>query len=126
MPKKLPSSVEVEFLDNEVARAALEKAAEALVESDGNVKKIYLFGSLADGSATPESDADVLIVVRKAGGRFFNRADDYREYFDGLNLAIYVELFVYTEEEIGRMLGSRNDFIKTVLGTGVVLSRRPD
>ena len=99
MPNESSSSVEVIFLDNAAAVDVLASAARELVEGDENVVRVCLFGSLADGTATPESDADILVVVREAEGRFFDRGDEYKTYLSSTGLGIGIELFVYTETE---------------------------
>jgi len=124
MPRQSSDFVEVIYLDNSAAVAGLKKTAEALVAFDDNVVRVFLFGSLAEGMATPESDADITIVVHKAEGRFFDRGDDYLKYFNRANLEIGIQLFVYTAEEIDGMLKSGNDFIKTVVASGLILSAR--
>jgi predicted nucleotidyltransferase len=124
MPRQSTDFVEVIYLDNAAAVAALKKTAEALIASNANVIRVYLFGSLAEGTATPESDADIMIIVREAEGRFFDRGDDYLKYFDRANLEIGIQFFVYTVEEIDSMLKSGNDFIKTVVASGLILSER--
>jgi uncharacterized protein len=46
---------------------------------DKPVKKVYLFGSYADGNATPESDIDLLIDIdytKKIGLSFFTWGED--------------------------------------------------
>ena len=124
MPRQSTDFVEVIYLDNAAAVAALKKTAEALIASNANVVRVFLFGSLAEGMATPESDADIMIIVREAEGRFFDRGDDYLKYFDRANLEIGIQFFVYTVEEIDSMLKSGNDFIKTVVASGLILSER--
>ncbi len=124
MPPKSSSSVEVIYLDNAAAVAALREAAGKLVDADDNVVRVCLFGSLADGSATPDSDADILIVVREAEGRFFDRGDEYKGYFNPAGLRIGTEIFVYTEAELERMNSTGNPFIKEVLATAEVLAER--
>jgi len=124
MPRQSTDFVEVIYLDNAAAVAALKKTAEALIASNANVIRVFLFGSLAEGTATPESDADIMIIVREAEGRFFDRGDDYLKYFDRANLEIGIQFFVYTVEEIDSMLKSGNDFIKTVVASGLILSER--
>ena len=124
MPRRSLDFVEVKFLDNSATVAKLKKMAEEVIVADGNVNAVFLFGSLSEGTATPESDADIMIMVREAEGRFIDRGDDYRKYFDSADLEISIQIFVYTEEEIERMLRSGNDFIKTVVDSRLILSER--
>jgi predicted nucleotidyltransferase len=124
LPNESSISVEVIFLDNAAVVDTLRSAARELVEGDENVVRVCLFGSLADGTATPESDADILIVVREAEGRFFDRGDEYKTYLSSTGLGIGIELFVYTETELERMNSAGNPFIKEILATAEVLGER--
>ena len=65
MQNKSSSSVEVRFLDrDEVIRALREAVAEAKARYP-EIVKVYLFGSLVNGTWTAASDADLIVVVRK-------------------------------------------------------------
>jgi len=116
------SSVEVTFLNNAAAVAALRTGAARLVAADANVVRVCLFGSLAAGKATPASDADVRVVVKEARGRWADRGDAYRGYFRAADVGVWVELFVYAEDELARMAAGGNDFIKTILAEAVVVA----
>ena len=124
MRRRSSRFAEVIYLDNEAAVAALREGAAELLASDANVTRVYLFGSLADGTATPESDADILVVVRRAGGRFFDRGDAYREHFARADIGVGLEIFVYTGREVDRMLAAGNDFIAAALTGALTLAER--
>ena len=124
MPRASSTSAEVTFLDNAAAREALGAAARDLLAADANVEAVYLFGSLAAGRATPDSDADVLVVVKEATGRWFDRGDFYRERFLVAGPGLNVELFVYTRAELDRMKAAGNAFIAEMTTTAASLATR--
>ena len=105
--KKSYASVTVFWLDREAAVDAVRVAAGDLIRADPNVSKVVLFGSLASGTATATSDADVLVILRKSDLRLLDRAGHYGDYF--CNVGLPVELFVYTEDEVRQHVSSIAD-----------------
>lgn len=102
-------SVKVFWLDKDLLRKRIEKAARRILSANSNVEKVILFGSLAEDKATAFSDADILIVVKDSAKRFIDRSVDFAPYFQ--NIGVEVDLFVYTGKEIeGRtaLLNARN------------------
>lgn len=79
----------------------LRAAAERLVDARPDVRAVYLFGSLSEDRAVPGSDADVLVVLTSSDRRWMDRPLEYAEFFEGTGMP--VELFCYTEEEVGRV-----------------------
>lgn len=65
------------------------------------VQGVWLFGSLAEGRAVPGSDADVLVILSPAEGRWFDRPLGLLPVFDDVGLP--VELFCYSPEEAERV-----------------------
>lgn len=51
------------FVDREAVLASLRTLAERLKEKRRGIRGVHLFGSFAAGTATPRSDADVVIEV---------------------------------------------------------------
>lgn len=111
--KRSYGSVKVFWLDREEARARLAQAARRLVSACPEVDAVYLFGSLATGRAVPGSDADVLVVLTRAEGRWFDRAGRYAPYFEGVGIP--VELFCYTKQEVGEVPLARRALAEGVL-----------
>ena len=60
--KKLYGSVTVFWLDRIAAVEAVRSSAKRFAANDLSVRRVLLFGSLADGTATAASDADILVV----------------------------------------------------------------
>ncbi len=111
--KKYYNSVKVFWLDRQLAYEKTEQAAYKLGLSFPIVLRVILFGSLADGTALPSSDADILIVVKDSNLRFIDRSEQYRASFADIGLGI--DLFVYTEAEIER---GDIPLARTALSTG--------
>ena len=81
---------------------------------DKNIKKIILFGSLANDTYTGISDADVLIILRESKQRFMDRIPKLIFYF--IDTPVPVDVFPYTEEEVENI-----PLAKRALSEGVVL-----
>jgi predicted nucleotidyltransferase len=113
--KKSYGSVKVFWLDEEFLKEKLKESAYKLIQEKPEVKKVVLFGSLAQNRATAFSDADILIEVANSSKRFIDRPDEFREYFEGVGFN--VDLLVYTQEEIAQGL----PFIERALRCGECL-----
>ncbi len=115
--KESSGSVKVFWLDREALIDALKKEAERIGRSDPNVLKIVLFGSLAEGKATPRSDADLLVVLRGSDRPFLKRITEWLERF---SVDFPVEVFPYTLGELEAPLA------RTALKKGIVLYERKE
>ena len=72
----------------------------------------WIFGSHARGTASAESDIDV-IVVAPTDRPFVDR---FRDYLPAIvNARVGVDLFVYTPEEFGRMQVEERPFLVDAL-----------
>src|SRR6266511_4369520 len=100
------NSAEVRFIDrDEVIRDLREAVAKARSRYP-EITKVYLFGSLVTGSWTAESDADLIVVVRK----------DFRDFFESCRYQIYadsipVDSLVYSELEFKRLVADPSSFL---------------
>ncbi|HVP18748.1 MAG TPA: nucleotidyltransferase domain-containing protein [Spirochaetia bacterium] len=117
--KRSSGSVTIFWLDREALLANLREAAHTLFRDRPEVSSIVLFGSAANGRAVPGSDADVMIVARDLEVRPLDRPLVYMPYFEGVGLG--VELFVYTEAELG---SAAPGIARTALKTGITLFSR--
>ncbi len=79
-----------------------------------------LFGSLATAGATPSSDADLLIVLRRDDRRVIDCVPECGRPFEGLGLA--VQVLPWTEEELAARLAEDDPLAREVLRTGVTLA----
>lgn len=108
-------SCKVVYLDRRLAIQILRELAEALVRSRPEVLEVRLFGSLAEGTAVPGSDADILILLRDHPlPRWFDRIPQYAPAFQGIDMP--VELFCYTLDELHQLEHNRPDFARQLRG----------
>lgn len=66
----------------------------------GKAAEAYIFGSVADGTAQPASDID-LLVVSETGLPFVERAMEFGEVYSSVPYPI--DMLVYTPEEFRRL-----------------------
>lgn len=91
-----------------------------LVKKNHAIEKIYLFGSFATGKATLYSDADILVVLSKDKRRIIDRLDEFIIEFS--DAPVPVDTLVYTQEELQKMIGENNLFIKRIMREAIALS----
>lgn len=88
-------SVKILRLDQKKLIHELTTVAIELAEADSKMSKIVLFGSLAEGRATPGSDADILVLLKADNRPFMERLSQCKRRFE---IGFPVEVFPYTEE----------------------------
>jgi len=113
----LPSSL------SPAEQAALEDFLNAVQGSlESEVVDVQLFGSKARGDATPESDVDVLVVVRRDEPKLIDALYDL--LLDAcLSHNVYISLKVFSEAEYERLNHPRTPFMQNVAREGVALWR---
>ncbi len=115
-------SCRVVYLDRELAVQILRERAEQLVRTRPKVLEVRLFGSLAEGTAVPGSDADILIVLRDHPlPRWFDRIPLYAPAFDAIDMP--VELFCYTLDELRQLEEYRPGFAGELRRATVLATR---
>jgi predicted nucleotidyltransferase len=77
------------------------------------VQRILLFGSFQKGNYTPESDVDLMVILDNTTTPFMERRDIFINYYESIPLD--VNLNVYTEDEIQKMLKNKNVFMQEVM-----------
>jgi len=117
--KKSYNSVKVFWLNKDQLDINIIKAVNNLVHNHQEVKKVILFGSIAENRGLPSSDVDILIVVKESKYRFLDRALYFQSYFEDIGLG--VDLFVYTEEEIEK---NTIPLVSSVIKKGKILFER--
>jgi predicted nucleotidyltransferase len=80
-------------------------------------EKIVLFGSLAKGRGSGESDVD-LLVIKRTGERRVNRRV---EALKGVSRRVPLDVIVLTPEEVEFLRKKGSSFIQEILSTGKVL-----
>lgn len=98
----------------------LPTAIENLIR-EVNPEKVILFGSYAYGNPTPDSDVDLLVIVRGD--------EPYRERYLRVARALQPRLFpldlvVKTPEEVEEALQTFSPFLREALTKGVCLYER--
>jgi uncharacterized protein len=81
--------------------------------------KMYLFGSRASGHAQPDSDYDLLLVVKGIDSGKFERMKRARRALQGLDMT--ADVFVYSEEEFNEWKDELSSIPETALREGLEL-----
>lgn len=116
MPEKSWNSVEVRFIDrDEVIRDLRRAVAEAKARYP-EIIRVYLFGSFVHGTWTADSDADLIIVVRK----------EFKKFSDSVPYQIYcmtipIDSLVYSESDFNRMMGDPEGFVARNVASAIEL-----
>ena len=109
-------------MDRAVVERKLKEITEKIVK-EYQPEKIILFGSWAWGTPHPDSDVDLLIVLRSSKPRLERERE--------LNVILYprempLDLIVYTPDELEQSISkNRNLFIEDVIRNGRVLYAKP-
>ena len=81
-----------------------------------------LFGSVATGHAHEDSDVDLLVVVAHSDKPAWDRQQDLQAVTDACPYP--VDIFVYTPEELRRVIEERRRFAVQALAEGVVIYKK--
>ncbi len=85
-------------------------------------QKIILFGSYAYGQPRPESDIDLLVIM-KTELRESKQALQIRQF---LNPLFGLDIIVYTPEKMNQRLSWGDSFLSEIIERGIVLYESPD
>jgi len=116
------SNVRVFRLDRAGTVERLRARAEEIARARPDVVAVWLFGSLARGTAAPGSDADLYVIVRDAEESILERGLAFSRAFSGLGIGC--DVIVHTESEHRERTLRGDAFTGTVLREGVCLARR--
>ena len=111
MPVKSSDSVRVVFADKANVLRQLKDYAKSIKRAHSEIERVGYFGSYANDTYGPASDADLLIILRQSDKRFLDRIPDFLPE----NLSICCDVFPYTSEEIKKMKQDGNLWICHVL-----------
>src|ERR1051326_3966140 len=100
------SSAEVRFVDREQIIRELRDAVTETRRRYPEIQRVFLSGSLVNGTWTADSDADLIIVVEKDFENFFESCR-YQIYTD----AIPVDSLVYSEREFKQLIADPKGFV---------------
>ena len=87
-------------------------------------QRVVLFGSVARGEATAESDIDLLIVQPRERWREATRGRELLRLRKAMP-RVAVDLLLYTPEEVADRAGARNTVVARALREGRVVYERP-
>jgi predicted nucleotidyltransferase len=115
-PSPFSNSAEVIFLDRErVLRSLREAVADAKAQRP-EISRVLLFGSLATGEWTADSDADLIVVVRKSFKDLFERA-----VYQIASREIPTDSLVYSEAEFDALASDPSSLVAQSLARAVEL-----
>ena len=106
-------SVKILSVDYDALIKSIAKSCARIKEEHGHVPKILLFGSFLKRNYTPESDVDIMIIVKHDDTPFMARKDLFSGYFE--DIPFDTNIIVYTKDELNSMFNNGNLFIKSVL-----------
>lgn len=88
-----------------------------------NPKKIYLFGSYANGTANEESDLDLLVEVESSNLPKRKRPNEIYKKISNSNF-VDTDILVRTTEEIEYFKSIKNSFLTTIINESKVVYAR--
>jgi len=99
---------------------ALKDAVEKIV-TKLNPEKIILFGSYAQGSPTPDSDVDLLIIMET---NLSQKERSWQVSSILLPRPFPMDILVKTPQEVNQALNSQDMFVREIFSRGIVLYER--
>ena len=109
---KSSGSVKIISVDYDLLIRTLKESCRRIRKNVPGVVEILLFGSFAKGDYTPESDLDILIIVKQTDVAFLERRDLFLDFFRSIPFDL--NILVYTEDEIRKMNKENNAFIRDI------------
>ena len=116
MPETFSTSAEVVFLDRDEVIRDLRVAVAEAKRVYPEIVRVLLFGSLVEGTWTAESDADLMIVVRKKFTGFFESCR-YQIY----SRSIPTDSLAYSETDFERLARDPESFVSRNLRRAIEL-----
>jgi predicted nucleotidyltransferase len=117
MPGGSSTSAGATYLNRAARIEELRSAARRARERHAAIQRVVLFGSLASGTPTPRSDADLLVVVESSPHD--NPRDRIPELLQALSpLPCPLDLFVLTREELNNACREDSPLVRTALANG--------
>jgi len=114
VPRRSSSSSGVVFLDRERALADVRRAVDTLVARRPGVREVWLFGSLARRTATPRSDADIVIVVDQDVRRPMDRLPEFLLLLEGVGRPVDVVVLTAAEWRSREGTGWRREVMRGI------------
>ncbi len=108
-------SVRTFWLDADLVVSRLRRRAADLGRNPA-VRRVILFGSLAEGRAVPGSDADILVVLDDDNRSASDRIPEFSAFFS--DIGVPVDVFPYSERGLGNPVAAH------ALSRGIILYSR--
>lgn len=117
MQNKSWSGAEVRFLDYDEILRDLRQAVVEAKAAHPEIIKVLLFGSLVEGNWTADSDADLIVVVRREFQDFHKSRAPYQIF----SRSIPTDSLVYSETEFWGLSRDPDSFLAQNLPTAIEL-----
>jgi hypothetical protein len=117
MQDKSWSGAEVRFLDYDQILRDLRQAVSEAKVAHPEIVKVLLFGSLAQGDWTADSDADLIVVVGREFPDFLGSRAPYQVF----TRSILTDSLVYSETEFQKLSRDPESFLAQNLPTALEL-----
>lgn len=117
MQNKSWSGAEVRFVDYDEILRDLRQAVGEAKAAHPEIIKVLLFGSLAQGNWTADSDADLIVVVRRKFPDFLRSRAPYQIF----GRSIPTDSLVYSETEFQKLSCDPESFLAQNLPTAIEL-----
>jgi uncharacterized protein len=89
-------------------------------------ESIILFGSRARGTAGPQSDVDLMVVVKEGFGPLRSRRLELTRLWRALgSFLVPKDILLFSRDEVERWRGSLNHVVARALREGKVIYERP-
>jgi tRNA nucleotidyltransferase (CCA-adding enzyme) len=117
MPEQFSSFAEVRFLDYDQILYDLRQAVNEAKAAHPEIVKVLLFGSLVQGNWTADSDADLIVVVRREFPDFLGSRTPYQIF----SQSIPTDSLVYSERGFEQMCRDPESLLAQNLPTALQL-----
>ena len=108
------------MIPNHILDAINEFCRRVKAEIQDNIVEIRLYGSVARGTYTPDSDIDILVVVKQKTDKVWNIIHDIA-FEVGFERDLLISVIVDSEEEQRYPLFQETLFYKNLQKEGIVL-----
>jgi uncharacterized protein len=88
-------------------------------------QKIIVFGSQANGTATPTSDIDFLVIMNHAPLSSFEASLQVLKGLRPYRRGVAIDLMVYSEEETDFRYQGYDPIVRSALDEGIIAYERP-
>lgn len=103
-----------------VSQATLKAIADRLRDRYG-AQRVLVYGSMARGTSTENSDIDLLVVVASTTERFYERMGSALAVVRDISRGLPLAPLVMTPEELSVRLARGDQFIQEIVEIGVDL-----